>query len=103
MVVLLVCHRLVKSLRSNPAPYYAARLLLKETFPELLPDLEPEPSSLLQAFGQPKDVNPISYLGASKQATQCHFDNAENLVFVLDGTKVRGAGYSSTKFDLAGI
>ena len=79
-------------MRETPAPFYAARLLLSEALPELLEDITPEPVALTSSFGASKAVNPISYLGASKQATQCHFDNAENLVFVVDGEKVLGLG-----------
>ena len=61
--------------------------MLRDYLPELLPDLDPQPTVLTEAFGAPVPINPISYLGASNQATQCHFDNAENLVFVVDGVK----------------
>eukprot|EP00656_Telonema_subtile_P037874 TRINITY_DN422_c0_g1_i4.p2 TRINITY_DN422_c0_g1~~TRINITY_DN422_c0_g1_i4.p2 ORF type:complete len:258 (-),score=56.00 TRINITY_DN422_c0_g1_i4:208-981(-) len=87
----------VDSLEQTPAPYYAARLLLAESLPDLLEDLEPQPAKLTAAFGKPKGVNPISYLGASNQATQCHFDNAENLVFVVAGTKEFDLFHPSTR------
>ncbi|KAK7248526.1 tRNAPhe (7-(3-amino-3-carboxypropyl)wyosine37-C2)-hydroxylase [Aureococcus anophagefferens] len=55
--------------------------------PELSGDAREPPAGLGAAFGEPKAVNPVAYVGGGRAATPLHFDPAENLLVVVSGAK----------------
>ncbi|KAH8049364.1 hypothetical protein JL721_11730 [Aureococcus anophagefferens] len=55
--------------------------------PELVGDAREPPAGLGAAFGEPKAVNPVAYVGGGRAATPLHFDPAENLLVVVSGAK----------------
>jgi len=76
------------SLHEQPPKYYAARLELQEDMPELVGQV---PSHYevpwRHAFGLPYKDGVIFYMGAHRQRTPLHYDDVENLFFVLAGSK----------------
>ena len=72
--------------RETPA-LYGARVELDKELPELAGDAREPPAGLGAAFGEPKAVNPVAYVGGGRAATPLHFDPAENLLVVVSGAK----------------
>merc|ERR1712048_826445 len=65
----------------------AARVSL-EALPELAAEtVDPEDLPFRTVLGAPYFEGLIMYLGAGRQVTPLHFDEQENLVFVLRGSK----------------
>ena len=64
---------------------YAARVLLRDVFPELA-KLIPE-CPYREVFGAPVSLGPIMYFGGGGQTTSTHYDGEENMFFVADGEK----------------
>lgn len=77
-----------ESLEQDEPPYYAARLELQEHVPELVGDV-PSHFELpwRYAFGMPYKDGVISYMGAAGQQTPLHYDDVENMMFVVAGSK----------------
>lgn len=79
---------LLDELKKETPRYYGARMHLKEHMPPLVADMESGgPTPYMRCFGEPHATNPTCYLGAGRQATPMHFDPAENLLCVVEGTK----------------
>eukprot|EP00929_Paragymnodinium_shiwhaense_P078178 TRINITY_DN40480_c0_g1_i1.p1 TRINITY_DN40480_c0_g1~~TRINITY_DN40480_c0_g1_i1.p1 ORF type:complete len:616 (+),score=103.11 TRINITY_DN40480_c0_g1_i1:18-1865(+) len=77
----------VASLKEPSPQFYAAKVLLKD-FPELLDDVAaPTQLGLDCLFGRPYFEGVIMYFGAGSQVTPLHFDQQENIMFVLRGSK----------------
>lgn len=77
-----------ESLQQEEPPYYAARLELQEDMVELAGDI-PSHYELpwRRCFGRPYKDGVISYMGAAGQQTPLHYDDVENMMFVLAGSK----------------
>lgn len=72
--------------RERPCPYYAARVMLETHARPLLEDAQ-EPLGFEEAFGAPYDQGVIAYLGPPRTVTPCHYDDSENVLVVVRGSK----------------
>ena len=80
--------------RTSKCPFYLGKIPLKSELPELDLDLQqavpssPWPPRLYErCFGPLSPEGVFTYLGCSRNVTATHFDNSENLMLCIHGTK----------------